>query len=223
MSTPDHKLSWPSVLRRYLLASAGLHLAWEIAQLPLYTIWSEPLPKKAFAIAHCTIGDLMIAGLSLIAALALAAKPDWPRSGSREVWLLVLVSGVAYTVYSEWLNVNVRGSWAYVTLMPMLPILGTGLTPLLQWIVLPTVALGVAAGNAPWRNAWERKVRVMSNFKSFLGSTSGLVVCSALGLLGLYLLVYHLKHILLAVPYLVLLACPLMHLMHRGHHGDRPP
>lgn len=60
----------------------------------------------------------------------------------------------------------------------------------------------------------------MPNFRSFLGSTSGLAVCSALGLLGLYLLVYHLDHILLAVPYLVLLACPLMHLMHRGHHGD---
>jgi len=94
----------------------------------------------------------MIAGLSLIASLALTARPDWPRSGSREVWLLVLVSGVAYTVYSEWLNVNVRGSWAYAPLMPTLPILGTGLTPLLQWIVLPTVALGVAAGNVPWRN-----------------------------------------------------------------------
>lgn len=59
----------------------------------------------------------------------------------------------------------------------------------------------------------------MPNFKSFLGSTSGLVLCSGLGLLGLYLFVYHLDHVLLAIPYLALLACPLMHLMHRGHHG----
>lgn len=59
----------------------------------------------------------------------------------------------------------------------------------------------------------------MQDIKSFVGSTAGLVVCGALGLLGLYLLVYHLNHVLLAVPYLILLACPLMHLMHRGHHG----
>lgn len=59
----------------------------------------------------------------------------------------------------------------------------------------------------------------MSDIKTFLGSTTGLMVCAALGLLGLYLLVYHLNHVLLAVPYLFLLACPLMHLMHRGHHG----
>jgi uncharacterized membrane protein len=62
------------------------------------------------------------------------------------------------------------------------------------------------------------EVGVMADVKSFLGSTGGLVVCAALAALGLYLLVYHLNHILLAVPYLLLLACPLMHLMHRGHH-----
>ena len=59
----------------------------------------------------------------------------------------------------------------------------------------------------------------MSDIKSFLGSTAGLLVCAGLAALGLYLLVYHLNHVLLAVPYLILLACPLMHLMHRGHHG----
>lgn len=59
----------------------------------------------------------------------------------------------------------------------------------------------------------------MSSVKAFLGSTTGLVVCAALAVLGLYLLVYHLNHVLLTVPYLILLACPLMHLMHRGHHG----
>ena len=59
----------------------------------------------------------------------------------------------------------------------------------------------------------------MSDIKSFLGSTTGLGVCAALGLLGFYLFVYHLNHVLLAIPYLFLLACPLMHLMHRGHHA----
>lgn len=59
----------------------------------------------------------------------------------------------------------------------------------------------------------------MSDIKAFLGSTTGLAVCTALAVLGLYLFVYHLNHVLLAVPYLMLLACPLMHLMHRGHHG----
>ena len=35
-----------------------------------------------------------------------------------------------------------------------------------------------------------------------------------------YLLTEHLAHVSQAVPYLILLACPLMHLFHgHGHHG----
>lgn len=46
------------------------------------------------------------------------------------------------------------------------------------------------------------------------------------GAVGLYyLLTEHLTHLSQALPYMVLLACPLMHLLHRhghrGHHGHR--
>lgn len=142
---------WPGALRRYILASAVLHLAWEIVQLPLYSIWSEPISKRALAVAHCTLGDLMIAGLTLLIALAMFGTPSWPRS-TRAVWLLLLILGVGYTVYSEWLNVSVRGSWSYSEIMPVIPLLGTGLSPLLQWIVVPTAALWFSGGRWPWRD-----------------------------------------------------------------------
>lgn len=50
----------------------------------------------------------------------------------------------------------------------------------------------------------------------------------AAGAVGMYyLLTEHLTHISQAIPYLVLLACPLMHLFHghghRGHRGHGPP
>ena len=48
--------------------------------------------------------------------------------------------GLAYTVFSEWLNVAVRKSWTYSGLMPVIPPLDTGLSPVLQWIVLPILA-----------------------------------------------------------------------------------
>ncbi len=141
---------WPIALRRYLMISFILHLVWEVAQLPLYTIWSEPVARQAFAVIHCTVGDLMIAGLSLLVALALGNEPSWPNSGSRAIWQLLLVFGAGYTVYSEWLNVNVRGSWSYSPLMPTLPVIGTGLSPLLQWLVVPTLAIMMAIGRLPW-------------------------------------------------------------------------
>lgn len=130
---------WLIALRSILLASALGHLAWEIVQLPLYTIWFEGTPTEiVFAIAHCTGGDLLITTSALVAALLVFGR-DWPtdRVAYRNVMIAVIVLGVGYTIFSEWLNVNVRGAWAYGPWMPRIPPLGTGLTPLLQWIVVP--------------------------------------------------------------------------------------
>jgi sterol desaturase/sphingolipid hydroxylase (fatty acid hydroxylase superfamily) len=62
-------------------------------------------------------------------------------------------------------------------------------------------------------------------YRSFIGSTAGLVACLLVAALGAWLLWSHTGHILAAVPFLLLLACPLMHVMHRGHHHHRgfPP
>jgi hypothetical protein len=59
----------------------------------------------------------------------------------------------------------------------------------------------------------------MSRVNTFLGSPTGLIVCLVAAAIGIYLLVFHLTQVALALPYLVLLACPLMHLMHRCHHS----
>ena len=51
-------------------------------------------------------------------------------------------------------------------------------------------------------------------------STSGLLLIAVIGVALGYLILQHRVHVLAALPYLVLVACPLMHLFHRGHgHG----
>jgi len=128
----------------------GLNLAWEIAQLPLYTIWwSGASQQIAFAVVHCTGGDLLI-GASALAAALLVAGREWPedRSARSRVILLTIVFGLGYTVFSEWLNVVVRETWAYTKWMPRVPPLGTGLSPVLQWVLLPGLALHLAARGA---------------------------------------------------------------------------
>lgn len=62
---------------------------------------------------------------------------------------LTLVAGLAYTIFSEWLNTEVRGSWTYSDLMPRLPVNGTGLSPLAQWIVIPLAAFWWAHHRRP--------------------------------------------------------------------------
>ena len=62
----------------------------------------------------------------------------------------------------------------------------------------------------------------MNVFKCFLGSTSWLVVTLGVAALGAYLLWNHSGHVLATAPYLLLLACPLMHLFGH-HHGHNHP
>ena len=58
-------------------------------------------------------------------------------------------------------------------------------------------------------------------------SRSGLVLLGFLAVAGFYLVTEHWAHTLGALPYLLLVGCPLMHLfMHHGHghrHGSPVP
>ena len=134
-------MTWLGGLRRYLLLVGSANLVWEIAQLPLYTIWSEGTGQQiVLAVLHCTTGDLLIASASLLGALLLVGRPEWPADRYWPTAALAVVIGLAYTVYSEWLNTEVRASWAYSHLMPRLPWIGTGAAPFTQWIVIPLTA-----------------------------------------------------------------------------------
>lgn len=132
---------WLDTLRRYFVLAIPAHLAWEVAQLPLYTLWdTDPPGKVAFAAIHCTGGDVMITGASLLGALLVFGNRRWPDERYIAVAAPAVLVGVAYTIFSEWHNTEVRNSWAYSSLMPALPGLGTGRSPLLQWVVIPIVA-----------------------------------------------------------------------------------
>jgi hypothetical protein len=57
----------------------------------------------------------------------------------------------------------------------------------------------------------------------WLASRAGLGLLAAAGFVLLYLVLEHRVHVLGLLPYLVLLACPLMHLFHHGRHGHGHP
>ena len=149
MPEKSNRSYWLWALRRYIAVSAIGHLTWEFLHMPLYTIWEEGTTDEiVFAAIHCTGGDILIALAVLTTGLVLAGDEGWPFVRHREVALMTIVLGVSYTVFSEWLNINVREAWAYSPSMPTIPYLGTGLTPTAQWIVVPLVALRAAYPNS---------------------------------------------------------------------------
>jgi hypothetical protein len=138
---------WLPVLRRHLLATGVGNLVWEFGQMPLYTLWRSGTRREiAFAALHCAAGDLGIAAGALALGLALAAAPGWPEVRFIPVLAVATALGAGFTVYSEHLNVVVRHAWAYAPAMPVLPGLGIGLAPLLQWLLVPPLALLWARG-----------------------------------------------------------------------------
>ena len=130
--------SWLPCLRRYLLFLTLANLLWEVLHMPLYALWNDGNPRQIIAYGlHCVGGDMLIGAASLLLALVVFAKPDWP---SRDYWRIGIIAtsfGFLYTLWSEWYNVTVAGRWAYSAAMPVIPLVEVGVSPLAQWLVIP--------------------------------------------------------------------------------------
>ena len=136
---------WRFLLVSYLPMFGAVNLLWETLQLPLYTIWhDEDRGALLFAVLHCTAGDMLIGGLTLITAVMLFGRAEWPRSRHIPVLAAAASLGVAYTIASEWINTRITLNWQYTDAMPELPPFGTGLTPLLQWVLIPPAVYAFA-------------------------------------------------------------------------------
>jgi hypothetical protein len=143
------KRPWSShggdVIVRYLAVSAPLHVVWEFSHMPLYGVWRTGTMREiVYNGLHCSIGDLMIAVFALFVGILTGGRGRWPESRWPIVASITIAAGIAYTTFSEWLNTSVRKSWSYSELMPLLPGTEIGLSPLAQWVVVPSVALLLA-------------------------------------------------------------------------------
>lgn len=119
-----------------------LNLIWETAHVRLYTLWATADAKTvAWSLFHCSLGDVVIALVMFALAGILLGQADWPRSRPWAGIAIVVTGAMAYTAWSEWYNVYSAGNWAYTGSMPM--IFGIGVSPLLQWAILPPVMVGI--------------------------------------------------------------------------------
>lgn len=115
-----------------------MNLGWEVLHLPLYTLsQTSTMANIAWLLIRCTIGDVLIALSSLVIVLIVLNQRAWPNQAYWRVAGAALVVGLAYTLFSEWYNARIVGLWAYSELMPVLPVVNLGLSPLVQWIVVP--------------------------------------------------------------------------------------
>lgn len=119
-----------------------LNFVWEMWQIPFFA--DMPSGSHWLGVAICTRATLGDAGISLFAfwvVAALARSRGWILRPSRRQTATFVLVGVAVTILFEALATGPLERWSYAPSMPTLPLLGTGLLPLLQWILLPPLVL----------------------------------------------------------------------------------
>ena len=121
---------------------------WEMLQAPLYVGMAQA-PHWS-ATLHClvaTLGDCALFLLAFGMTAAIFRNRHWIKAATflQVFWFTAI--GLTVTVLIEAAAVRGTGwNWQYSGLMPRLPLLGTGLSPVLQWLILPPLMIRLVRG-----------------------------------------------------------------------------
>ena len=114
-----------------------LNEVWELLQMPLY---EQPIYKMGH-IAFCTLGALadMIMVLLLYVCFGFIYKNAfWIWQSNWVKIFVVMLTGAIGAVFSEKRHLLI-GSWSYDQSMPIVPFVNVGLSPVLQFLLLPVI------------------------------------------------------------------------------------
>jgi hypothetical protein len=119
-----------------------LNFVWEVWQAPLFqnmTNWTGTMSAY-----HCTLaslGDVVILLVSFCVIALAARSRSWILHPKIPHVAGFIALGFVITVIIEAVAIQILHRWQYTPAMPTLPILGTGITPILQWLVIPPIII----------------------------------------------------------------------------------
>lgn len=140
--------SSPSSLLAIAAILAGtafvLNFAWEMLQAPWFAgmsgldWWtSTPICLQG------TIGDVAMILLAFYVVGAATGDRVWLLRSAKPPLAAFMGLAALQALSLEGLSVRL-GRWAYLPSMPVDPILGLGLAPILQWLVIPATSAAIA-------------------------------------------------------------------------------
>ncbi len=132
------------------VAAYALHFAWEMLQGGLFeTMTRLPFWIATAWCARAAVWDVVISIASYAAAAVVSRDVMWPRRLRAVPVAIYLATGIAITIAIEQWALD-AGRWKYAPEMPVIG--GIGLSPLLQWIVVPVGIVAVVRRvNSPSR------------------------------------------------------------------------
>lgn len=124
--------------------SFAFHFIWEFIQIPTYEGMAELEHLQGVLVCtQATFGDVGIALVAFWAASISVRSRRWIASLRPLPLAVYWLTGIAITVALEFIYTEITHRWAYSELMPLVPPLGTGLSPLMQWVLVPLLVVFV--------------------------------------------------------------------------------
>ncbi|OJY97497.1 MAG: hypothetical protein DI535_21880 [Citrobacter freundii] len=135
------KVDNKEVFKRFVVITLVLaflfNLAWEVLQMPLY----KDAPFNIQHIAFCALASVADAIMVLLIYFCFALiykNPLWVQEFTMlRILILMLVGGIG-AILAEMRHLSL-GNWAYDKSMPLIPVIKVGISPVLQFMILPAL------------------------------------------------------------------------------------
>ncbi len=122
--------------------SFAFHFIWEFIQVPTYAGMAELDHWQGVLVCtQATFGDVGIALVAFWTASISVRSRQWIRALAPKPLGIYVLTGIAITIALEYIYTQITHRWTYSDLMPLVPPLGTGLSPLLQWVIVPLLVV----------------------------------------------------------------------------------
>ncbi len=138
LKKPNEKSDFKTYILIVFVVAFSLNLVWELAQLYLYN-------NAVYNIAHilfcalASIADAIMITLMYLLFAAVLKNALWIRSVKWYQILILVIVGAIGAILSEKRHLLI-GTWQYSNLMPIIPRVNVGLSPVLQFMLLPTLS-----------------------------------------------------------------------------------
>lgn len=125
--------------RNYIIWTAviafSLNFIWELLQGPLYEGFNYDWQHVSFC-ALASIADMLMVLILLFGFALMYINVYWVMNMDLDTSLPLILIGIVGAILAEFWHTS-RGDWSYAEAMPMVPLLEVGISPVIQFAVLP--------------------------------------------------------------------------------------
>lgn len=127
----------------FIALSAFLsNLVWELLHAPLYSVFGYDF-RHVLIYVLASVADMLMVLLLYFVFAILNRDGLWVRTMSTARIIALMTVGGLGAIFSEMWH-TARGDWQYAYEMPVLPILEVGISPILQFVLLPWLSFFIS-------------------------------------------------------------------------------